>query len=557
MQRPGLPPPQRPSTMNPLNFNRAASGASAGGNAGTTGGAPSPANYNYLPRPSPGANAGSGSTPFNRGFPFGASNLPPHLANFAGAGSAGSGAGAGQSTGQQGQSGSLNINDFPALGGSFNSAPSIGGGTMSYANSTVGNRNGAGVEAGLNTDDFPSLTDGFSVNAANGVGSQQANQEQASAAATLQHQRLAREQNPSQQTLNAARGGFGGDVDRNYATKVGMQQPPGMSAAQNWFSQNFGGAAAVAAGLNGSAPTGAGSLQSPALANQVANRALDGVGGQGGLDGQQGGAGNVGSGGLMLPNVGGGTAPGGTQSQAAGAIAKTPAQQVLTSPADRFGLVGLLNIIKMQDPDLSMLAMGSDLQTLGLNLGAQDSLSASFVTPWSDNAAAAALQVEPEFHLPSCYNVQPPPPASSKIASFSDETLFFIFYSTPRDVLQEVAAQELYNRNWRFYRGGLNMWLTKEENVQPTHKDLRAEKGVYIFWDPASWSKISREFVLAYDALEDRSNNVNQAQLLGANSASGQGGQQTSSVQQLQGTNSAQNSQAQQGQQGNQATAVQ
>jgi len=51
---------------------------------------------------------------------------------------------------------------------------------------------------------------------------------------------------------------------------------------------------------------------------------------------------------------------------------QTPAQQVLTSPADRFGLLGLLTIIKMQDPDLSMLAMGADLQTMGLNLNATE-----------------------------------------------------------------------------------------------------------------------------------------------------------------------------------------
>jgi CCR4-NOT transcription complex subunit 2 len=71
------------------------------------------------------------------------------------------------------------------------------------------------------------------------------------------------------------------------------------------------------------------------------------------------------------------------------------------------------------------------------------SLSSSFVTPWSDHSTAASLQIEPDFHLPSCYNVQPPPPPQSKVATFSDETLFFIFYSTPRDILQEVAAQEL------------------------------------------------------------------------------------------------------------------
>lgn len=70
-------------------------------------------------------------------------------------------------------------------------------------------------------------------------------------------------------------------------------------------------------------------------------------------------------------------------------------------------------------------------------------LYSHFITPWADNNLAAALHVEPDFHLPSCYNVQPPPPAASKVANFTDETLFYIFYSAPRDLLQEVAAQEL------------------------------------------------------------------------------------------------------------------
>ena len=52
------------------------------------------------------------------------------------------------------------------------------------------------------------------------------------------------------------------------------------------------------------------------------------------------------------------------------------------------------------------------------------------------------LNIEPEFTLPACYNVQPPP-ANTKIGNFSDETLFFIFYSQPRDAMQEMAAHEL------------------------------------------------------------------------------------------------------------------
>ena len=125
-----------------------------------------------------------------------------------------------------------------------------------------------------------------------------------------------------------------------------------------------------------------------------------------------------------------------------------PIHQVLTSPVDRFGLVGLVGLIKTQNPDVAMLSMGSNLQSLGMKLDASDPLSASFVTPWSHDPAAASSQVEPAYQLPACYNVQPPP-AQTKVASFSDESLFFIFYSTPRDALQEVAAAELYARNWR------------------------------------------------------------------------------------------------------------
>jgi hypothetical protein len=68
-------------------------------------------------------------------------------------------------------------------------------------------------------------------------------------------------------------------------------------------------------------------------------------------------------------------------------------------------------------------------------------LFSTFITPWADQSAAHT--VEPDFHLPACYNVHPPAPGPAKVAAFSDETLFFMFYSSPRDALQEVAAQEL------------------------------------------------------------------------------------------------------------------
>jgi CCR4-NOT transcription complex subunit 2 len=129
------------------------------------------------------------------------------------------------------------------------------------------------------------------------------------------------------------------------------------------------------------------------------------------------------------------------------------------SPADRWGLLGLLAMIKSADLDTSLLSVGTDLGTMGLDMQAPGcagplrvadafadqravrSLYSTFITPWADSSAAHT--VEPDFHLPACYNVAPPPPGPAKAAAFSDETLFFMFYASPRDALQEIAAQEL------------------------------------------------------------------------------------------------------------------
>lgn len=65
-------------------------------------------------------------------------------------------------------------------------------------------------------------------------------------------------------------------------------------------------------------------------------------------------------------------------------------------------------------------------------------------TDWAGPFAdLSARPIIPEFVLPLAYTVQNVPPLHSKISSFSDETLFVIFYSNPRDTAQEMAATEL------------------------------------------------------------------------------------------------------------------
>lgn len=65
----------------------------------------------------------------------------------------------------------------------------------------------------------------------------------------------------------------------------------------------------------------------------------------------------------------------------------------------------------------------------------------TFAGPFA-NFATRPLQ--PRFVLPQCYTVLNTHKLEEKVPSFSDETLFYMFYTMVRDVMQEVAAIELY-----------------------------------------------------------------------------------------------------------------
>ncbi|EED20620.1 NOT2 family protein [Talaromyces stipitatus ATCC 10500] len=173
------------------------------------------------------------------------------------------------------------------------------------------------------------------------------------------------------------------------------------------------------------------------------------------------------------------------------------------SELDKFGLAGLLRMIHSESPDVASLAVGQDLMTLGLDLNQPEPLHHSFASPFV--ASMSAVPLEQDFAIPSCYNVHNVQPLRSRIPSFSDETLFYIFYSMPRDAMQEVVAEELMGRKWRYHKVE-RCWLTRDENY-PGPVDVErgvSERGVYLWWDPASWKKIRREFILRYEDLDNR-----------------------------------------------------
>lgn len=179
----------------------------------------------------------------------------------------------------------------------------------------------------------------------------------------------------------------------------------------------------------------------------------------------------------------------------------------------RFGLLGLLEAIRMTDKDLNTLALGSDLTTFGLNLNAAECLFTQFCSPnaeppTSSSAAGTSVtqqsadgstatpgaggagsstgssqQTPPPFPVPPSYFTPPPSLKLEQFAKMQLETLFYMFYVLPRDMMQALAAQELYRREWK-YHTDLRVWV-KARSLQ---EQQQIHPGVqWIYFDLGSW----------------------------------------------------------------------
>lgn len=152
--------------------------------------------------------------------------------------------------------------------------------------------------------------------------------------------------------------------------------------------------------------------------------------------------------------------------------------------------------------ELSKLSTGSDLSFLGLDV---ENVLDTFQLPWVDTSIK---EVEPVYELPESvkelnrtkFNELELQPAVNRMGSYTEDTLFFIFYSKPKDLMQELAARELKERNWRFHKK-LKVWLAKIRDQEPTQDVAGKEHGVYTIFDPQLWQRVVREMDLEYSAV--------------------------------------------------------
>jgi CCR4-NOT transcription complex subunit 2 len=181
-----------------------------------------------------------------------------------------------------------------------------------------------------------------------------------------------------------------------------------------------------------------------------------------------------------------------------GGLSQQLAPQAGAAAPDRFGLLGLLSVIRMESPDLTTLALGTDLTTLGLHLNSPENVYKTFQSPWVD----APLRPEPEFRVPACYLHNPPRLQPGYFSKFQAETLFFIFYSMPSDEAQLFAADELAHRGWWFHKEQ-KTWLMRIPNMEPVLKTDRFERGTFLVFDTTIWETVKKENMqVNYEHLE-------------------------------------------------------
>lgn len=230
---------------------------------------------------------------------------------------------------------------------------------------------------------------------------------------------------------------------------------------------------------------------------------------------------------------------------------------------DDFGMLGLAQRLRTAQSNPSSLALGMDSESIIANLTAfpfpfteetcttseaqqpekdissnGDSRTGAFrlarmmVSPWIEVGPRKSKN-SLDTILPACYNVQAPPHAATRLGSFTEETLFYMFYGMPRDRMQEMAARELtLNRGWRYHKD-LRLWLLPSSatpspssmtagisalrissppaSPSPPSPDAAtaladdAQTASYIIFDPNTWSKVRRELSFVKDnVLEDR-----------------------------------------------------
>lgn len=162
------------------------------------------------------------------------------------------------------------------------------------------------------------------------------------------------------------------------------------------------------------------------------------------------------------------------------AVSFIPSYLSVTPPKDEreeqdlkdYGVRGIMTLQKSLPEDKSILAKGKDLSVLEMNKKNIEYMSSYHSSPQCDQEID--LNEFPEFTLPQSYFMSKPILKAKMIKSFQAETLFYVFYNMPGELVQSYVADELYKRDW-VYDPKAQLWFTHCEGQWKTFDICRFE----------------------------------------------------------------------------------
>lgn len=125
-----------------------------------------------------------------------------------------------------------------------------------------------------------------------------------------------------------------------------------------------------------------------------------------------------------------------------------------TESFNKYGLDDLSKIINEKNIKKRNRTLGVDISDLNLNLDQKDSYQelqdeVILLSSEEEDCTKKGLQKI----IPFCYNKQKAREVTPKLLSFfSDEALFYVFFSSPGKQEQIISANELKRRGWLFQK---------------------------------------------------------------------------------------------------------
>jgi len=174
------------------------------------------------------------------------------------------------------------------------------------------------------------------------------------------------------------------------------------------------------------------------------------------------------------------------------------------SERDKWGMAGWQALHDGPAAEYKAVSRGQDAASFEHHANLGQSLLRTYPGPFAGPNAYPPRPLDSDFQIPDCYIVQNVAPIQQRISGFTEDTLFYIFYTSPKDIIQEEVATELMSRKWRFHMKE-KMWLTRDDatsNPVIIEKDV-CEQGYYIWWDYRSWKRVRKMYILRYEDLDD------------------------------------------------------